>query len=289
MRVCEANDQRRKIQQIDKKFKAGCKTKFQRTSARRTGSIIRVNGELITDYTAVLCAWKDHFETLGQSRSNVNEVIQTADTRVQELLSESHHNREDILDTAFQLEEIENGLNKLKLKKSPDHSGITAEHLRYGGHSLKLWLLQAINAIVDLEAIPDYLNLAIMTPVYKGSGKDPLDRGSYRGISVTPVITKLLELLLLARLEPHLEELGIPHANQSGYRKYTSCADAIFSTAELVSYYLSQRENMYLCCYDLQKAFDSVEYGVLLCQLYDVGINAKLWRLIQKWYTGPKC
>ena len=107
MRVCEANDQRRKIQQIDKKFKAGCKTKFQRTSARRTGSKIRVNGELITDHTAVLCAWKDHFETLGQSRNNVDEVIQMADARVQELLSESHHNREDILDTAFQLEEIE--------------------------------------------------------------------------------------------------------------------------------------------------------------------------------------
>jgi hypothetical protein len=44
------------------------------------------------------------------------------------------------LDIPFQLEELESALNKLKLKKSADHSGVTAEHLRCGYH-LKLWLL----------------------------------------------------------------------------------------------------------------------------------------------------
>ena len=100
-----------------------------------------------------------------------------------------------------------------------------------------------MNAIAHLESIPDSLNLAVITPVYKGSGKDPLDRGSYRGIS------KLLELLILARLQTHLQELGFPHANQSGYRKQTSCADAIFSTAELMSHYLSEGENIYVMTY----------------------------------------
>ena len=42
-----------------------------------------------------------------------------------------------------------------------------------------------MNAIVNLESIP---NLAILSPVCKGAGKDPLERGNYRGISVTPVI-----------------------------------------------------------------------------------------------------
>ena len=98
------------------------------------------NGDLITDNTEVLCAWKDHFEALGQSRKNADEVINRADRRANELLSESYKNKEEILDTAFQLQEIDNALRKLKLKKTGDHSGITAEHLRYGGYSLKLWL-----------------------------------------------------------------------------------------------------------------------------------------------------
>ena len=44
-----------------------------------------------------------------------------------------------------------------------------------------------------------------------------------------------------------------------------------------------------MCLYDLQKAFDSVEYPVLLEKLYDVGMNGKMWRLLKSWYKGGSC
>ena len=44
-----------------------------------------------------------------------------------------------------------------------------------------------------------------------------------------------------------------------------------------------------MCLYDLQKAFDSVEYPVLLEKLYDVGVNGKMWRLLKSWYKGDSC
>ena len=43
-----------------------------------------------------------------------------------------------------------------------------------------------------------------------------------------------------------------------------------------------------MCFYDLQKAFDSVQYPVLLQCLYDAGINGRAWRLLKSWYTSPK-
>ena len=46
---------------------------------------------------------------------------------------------------------------------------------------------------------------------------------------------------------------------------------------------------MYMCLYDLQKAFDSVEYPVLLEKLYNAGVNGKMWRLLKSWYTGGSC
>ena len=46
---------------------------------------------------------------------------------------------------------------------------------------------------------------------------------------------------------------------------------------------------MYMCLYDLQKAFDSVEYPVLLRMLYDLGVNGKCWRLIKIWYENTTC
>ena len=41
---------------------------------------------------------------------------------------------------------------------------------------------------------------------------------------------------------------------------------------------------MYMCLYDLQKAFDSVEYTALLERLFEVGVNGKMWRLLKNWY-----
>ena len=293
------NEERRKIQSIDQKFRTRHKAIFQNTSIRRTGRKIRVNGDIISDPATVLCAWKEHFEGLGQSGKDDDCVVSAADQRTNALLSQSYNNDEHILDIPFQSEEIEHALNKLKLKKSPEHGGITAEHLKYGGqdHHLKLWLLQILNAIIDLEFIPDVLNLAILTPVYKGSGKDPKKRGSYRGISVTPVISKLLEILILMRLEPYLQELGIPHINQTGYRRHTSCADAIFSTAELMDHYLEKTStyvamtsrkpltqlNMVFCCVvSIMEITASLVFGPKMP-------SATEWYTIQSIFTPKRC
>ena len=43
-----------------------------------------------------------------------------------------------------------------------------------------------------------------------------------------------------------------------------------------------------MCFYDLQKAFNSIQYPVLLKRLYKSGVNGKDWRLLRSWYTSPK-
>ena len=43
-----------------------------------------------------------------------------------------------------------------------------------------------------------------------------------------------------------------------------------------------------MCFYDLQKAFDSIQYPVLLKRLYESGVNGKAWRILRSWYTSSK-
>ena len=43
-----------------------------------------------------------------------------------------------------------------------------------------------------------------------------------------------------------------------------------------------------MCFYDLQKAFDSVQYPVQLKCLYEAGINGRARRLIHDWYSKLK-
>ena len=88
---------------------------------------------------------------------------------------------------------------------------------------------------------------------------------------------------------PILEEHGFPHPSQTAYIKNRSCTDGIFLTNEVLKKLLQNGDSPYLCLYDLEKAFDSVEYDVLLHHLYSTGINGKTWRLIRSWYTNPTC
>ena len=42
-------------------------------------------------------------------------------------------------------------------------------------------------------------------------------------------------------------DAGVPHPNQSAYRKSVSCADAIFATQEVLNRYLLEGGKVYMC------------------------------------------
>ena len=100
------------------------------------------------------------------------------------------------------------------------------------------------------------------------------------------VLSKLLESLVLSRMEPTLVEAGLPHRNQSAYRKHTRCSDA---SQELIARYVDEGSTVYMCLFDIQKAFDSIEFNVLFDRLFSTGVNGKTWRLIKSWYQNGFC
>ena len=124
--------------------------------------------------------------------------------------------------------------------------------------------------------------------MFKGKGRDPLNPNNYRGITLTSVISKCLEIALLNRLESWLTDKGFPHYGQTAYQKGISCADAIFSTQEAILQHMRDGDHPTLCCFDLEKAFDSIEYPVLLEHLFKLGINGKCWRLLHNWYSNSR-
>ena len=116
-----------------------------------------------------------------------------------------------------------------------------------------------------------------------------MDTKSYRSITLSAVLAKVMESLILGRLRNVLAENWLPHANQTAYQKNISCSEAIFSTLEIVSNHCRKGDRMYICFYDLQRAFDSVQYPILFKRLSEAGINGKTWRLTRNWYINPKC
>ena len=195
-------------------------------------------------------------------------------------------NNEHLLDTEICVEEIENALKTIKLGKSGGLDSLSPEHVVYGGEMLKIWMKKIFNRILTLEELPDCLKEGLVVPIYKKQGKDPLLVSSYRGITLSSVLSKVLEIILLQRLSSHLEDQGFPDQLQTAYQKGISCMDAIFATQETLTNQLRDGGQPYLCLFDIEKAFDSVELPILLQHLFNTGINGKFWRLIKNWYTG---
>ena len=207
------------------------------------------------------------------SKQNIDNILTTS-------LSEY----DDILDTDIEGEEVEVAIRHLKRNRAGGPDALSPEHLKYIGPIFRNWLCQIYNHICHLERIPQCFKRGIVIPAYKGKGRDPLLKKSYRGITLTSVLANVLELVLMERISPLLADAGVPQISQTAYKKGVSCQDSIFSSQEANAKFISEGDNVYSCFYDLASAFDTVEFSVLLEELFRVGVKGKCWRLIRQWY-----
>ena len=145
---------------------------------------------------------------------------------------------EHILDTPFAPEEVSTAVRLLKSGSSAGPDLLSPRHLLHAGPMMCVWLCKIFNAIANLEAIPLLFKEGILIPIYKGKGKDPLVPASYRGITLTSVIAKSFEVLLLDRMLPILIDRNIPQLTQRAYQRGVSCADATFMCQETISKFI---------------------------------------------------
>ena len=109
---------------------------------------------------------------------------------------------------------------------------------------------------------------------------------SYGGITVVPILAKVLEIFILERMSSLLLVAGVPHINQTAYRRNVGCVDAIFATQEITC--TGGQHSIHVLIL-WQKTFDSVEFPVLFNCLFSIGINGKTWIIIKNWYEGGSC
>jgi len=164
----------------------------KRTECRK----LIVDRKQITKDCDLLDCWKKYFGNLSQSHTG----LQQSDSCIQHMEALSFGFCDQILDDPLTTEEIEMAVRKIKSNRSGGADGLTAEHLKHGGPAVVVWLKRIFNLIISLEQVPCCLKLGVIVPVFKGKGRDPLSCNNYRGITLTSVISKCLEVVILDRL-----------------------------------------------------------------------------------------
>lgn len=140
-------------------------------------------------------------------------------------------------------------------------------------------------ACLKLGYFPKQWKHAQVVPINK-PGKDPTDCGGYRPISLLPVLSKLLERVILVRFTNFLEENNILPEQQYGFRAKRSTTHQLKRVKDLISNGLAQKQSTGMIMFDIQKAFDQVWHNGLLYKLHNINLPLYLTKIIASFLLG---
>ena len=172
---------------------------------------------------------------------------------------------------------LKKALKQMNKGKSPDIDGLVIEHIIYAGEATLVLLLSTINHIFQEGVVPDSLKTGILTPIYKNKG-DKNNSKNYRGITVLPVLGKVIECILRNRIQPLILEQQ--SAVQRGFTANVSPLNAALILEEVTRESKDQGNPVYLIFLDAKAAFDVVDHNHLMRRLYHTGIKDSHWTLI---------
>jgi len=155
--------------------------------------------------------------------------------------------------------------------------GIPPEFLKHLGRNCLSWLHEFYSSCLNRVAIPKIWRKATVIAVPKPN-KPMDDPRSYRPISLLCVLYKLLERLLLFRLEPVVEP-QLP-TQQGGFRRNRSTVQQVVKLTSNIEESYEGRRKAGLVLVDLTAAYDTVWHQGLALKLLQTTPDRHLVRFI---------
>lgn len=158
------------------------------------------------------------------------------------------------------VEMVDRCFKKLKRGKAAGRDGLMPEHLLYAHPTAVTLLTHLFQLIIRFGVVPTDFGCGIIIPLVKNHDGDVTSSDNYRGITLSPVISKVFELVLMEVFGDKLTSSPL----QFGFKPKSSCNHALFTLRMVVKHYCSSGNTLTLCALDISKAFDRVNfYGLM--------------------------
>ncbi|GFT01091.1 probable RNA-directed DNA polymerase from transposon X-element [Trichonephila clavipes] len=131
---------------------------------------------------------------------------------------------------------------------------------------------------------PNAWKTAVVIPILK-PGKNPKLAESHRPISLLPILSKLAEKIIAARLNDYLENENILVPEQHGFRPRLSTTHQLLRVVEYIKDGIDRHQYTAAVFLDIQKAFDRVWHTGLLFKLIMYKIPPPLILLLKSYIS----
>jgi hypothetical protein len=174
-----------------------------------------VNG--LSDDNAIADAFADHFAANCTSQTNC--VGDSVEDRMRYYMGDR------IANLGVDVETVDSIIFKLDNAKSAGFDNLSAQHLKFCHPIVIASITKLFNIMIRLGYVPDAFGVGITIPLPKNKERrnhDKLDE--YRGITISPILSKVFESCILLRLQPYMATSD----RQFGFKKGVGCRDAIY-------------------------------------------------------------
>ena len=182
----------------------------------------------------------------------------------------------------FSSELIACSMENLSLGKSGGIDTLTKEDLFYS-HPIICSLYSILfNYMLRYSYVPKQFGKGITIPIPKGDNtKGGHNIDSFRGITLSPVVSKLFEHCILTMFSRYFKSCD----SQFGFKSKIGCTHAIFAVRKIVEFYVENNSTINLCFMDISKGFDKVNNYVLLLKLMKRNLPVSLIKLLYYWFS----
>ncbi|CAC5371817.1 unnamed protein product [Mytilus coruscus] len=185
----------------------------------------------------IINGWNQHFSKLAvpSEHSDFNYqhlALCELDYISIKRISEHYVTKHVALDT------IEKAIKSINRGKAEDIFGISIENFLFAGQQFKIFLQKLINRMFQERLLPDIIKTGLLSPVFKNKG-DKNDAKYYRGITVLPILLKIIEFIL--RIDLRSGSLKLQSILQKGFTTNTSPLNAAIILEEVYREYMDKK------------------------------------------------